>query len=458
MQAKQILAKIINSDDSLPINHILELVLPPKHSDYSIQEIEDTLRSVYNEVEQVQRDHNDKFDLILDEPVQEKLKNLCQDLHKTQLDVMKLQCDIAFAKEQHDIVTTVCNSKVIQERRELLEKEQNLKKSLQQMKFHPVRDFFHKFVNHLDTSIATCRKLLAYQASNYQQTFDWGHYHQTMFLLRACGKTVIDIDRLERLYQSGIDLVSVAFKQPTDKMDLNNFIELRATYSLESQMDVLLDEHNQRCDFGQFIMAQNVRAILDSREEINFELFRSDLEKLKSITIDCCRLIIDLNLNYIEAHFTDGINIDKLNGSSNTPTTLPSTDEQTLPSYAFSPQEYITQIGQHLLTLRKQTEQFDQINNEPLKLALESLEQAQNIPLDVKSCKTITEIVLRCIARHCIRSLIARTTNSILSKLTTNGRTQLATDVMYLDNVLEDLGLLGPSEPNVEKFKSLFTQ
>ena len=128
--------------------------------------------------------------------------------------------------------------------------------------------------------------------------------------------------------------------------------------------------------------------------------------------------------------------------------------------YAFSPQEYITQIGQHLLTLRKQTEKYDQMEHDkrPLELALRSLSTLEFIEFGVKSCKKVTEIVLKCIARLCIRSFLGRTSNSVMSRLTENGRRQLSTDALYLDNVLEDLGALNTNEANVMKFKALLIE
>lgn len=458
MQTRQILENIINSEEPMPTKDVLDLLLPPIDKTYSIQDIDNSLKQIHGDIEDIQRDNNDNFDQILDESVQEKLKNLCQDLHKTQLDIMKLQCDIAYTREQYDTVKNVCNSKVVQDRRELLEREQALRKSLQQSKFRPAKEFYDRFIGYLDASVATCRQMVSYYASNYLQTFDWGQYHQCMFFLRACGRAFVDIDRFERLYQSDVHMAGITFKQPIDKLDMVSFIELKTSYTIESQVDVIVDDQSKRQEFGSFITNQNVREVLESTKAVDYDLFQQDVEKLRTITTECCRLLIDLNLNYIEAHFTEGINIDKLNGCDAYSTAAgPPTNDQALPSYAFSPQAYINQIGEHLLTLRKHTMQFDQADNRPIMIALDYLEFAQNIPLDVRSCKSVTEIILRCIARHCIRSLVGRTTNSILSKLTQNGRRQLATDASYLDNVLEDLGLLGSNEPNIEKFKSLLT-
>lgn len=464
VEKNSILDKILHSNERLDRAQVLNLILPPREQSYSWHQVNESLQAFNDEVEQIQRDSNDQFDKVLDEKMQEKLKNLSSELGRTQLDVINLQHNIAQTREQFESFKKICNSNIVRDRHELLLTEKNLRQSLQNSRFQSVMDYFDRFLKHLELSIGACKKMLVYSSTNYAQAFEWTHYHRAMFLLRACGKTMIEIDRFERLYQSRPSSLSgIIFKQPIDKMDLNNFIEFQTTYSLESQLDVIVEQTDkqatptQRSDFNQFSLSPDIASVLNSSNSIEYVLFKSLMEKLGSITVECCQLLIDLNLNYIEAHFTDGINIDKLNGCDST-TPAKAVEQQIMPLYAFSPQEYITQIGQHLLTLRKQTEQFDQIDNRPLRLALEYLQHAHNVHLDVRLCSTVTEIILKCIARHCIRSLIGRTTNSILSKLTPNGRRQLATDAMYLDNVLEDLNLLDSNEPHVDKFKSLFSQ
>lgn len=450
MQIKSILESIISSGERPSPNDILDLTLPRKDGAYSIEEVESRLHLFRDEIEDLQRDSNNQFEISLGKDVSDKLQNLYQRLHNVQLDIMKLQCEIAFTKEKYDAVNVACNNSIIRERREMLITETNLRKTLQQSKFEPIKEFFDRFATFLVATVTNCSRIYSYNSANYLQFFDWTHYHSVMFLLRACGKAFIDLDRFERLYQSDLDIVDMTFKQPIDQIDFKNFLELQESYNLESNLEITLRNRPRDQEFKDFLTDPNIEAVLTTNAPLNYLVFESLLIRFKSINVDCCKLLVDLNMNYIEAHLTDGINIDKLNGGDD----VDSSDQQPLPLYAVSPQEYIIQIGQHLLTLRKQTDQFDSIGNESLKYALESLKQAQDDPIDAK-VHTTTDIVMRCIARHCIRSLLGRTSNSIVSKLTPKGRRQLATDALYLDNVLEDLGLLGTNEPNIEKFKGL---
>lgn len=454
MQVESILQSIINSTEKLTVNAILDVVLPKKDGSYSITDIENQLCLFRDEIESLQHESSNYFDTLLDTNITDKFQNMYQRLHNVQLDVMKLQCEIAFTKEQYDAVSATCNNPIVRERKEMLIIENNLRKTLQQSKFEPIKEFFDRFAIFLEATTTNCTKICSYNSSNYLQFFDWTHYHSVIFLLRACGKALIDLGKFERLYQSDLDIVDMTFKQPLDQMDFKNFIELPESCPLESHLEITLREGPHRQEFKEILTNPDIMVLLSSETPANYLVFEPLREKFKSITINCCKLLINLNMNYIEAHFTDGINIDKLNGGDD----VDSSDQQPLPLYAVSPQEYIIQIGQHLLTLRKQTDQFESPSNESLKRSLEFLQQAQDFPIDIQVQATVTDIVMRCIARHCIRSLLGRSSNSILSKLTPKGRRQLATDALYLDNVLEDLGLLDNNEPNIHKFKSLLSQ
>lgn len=451
---------LLEADQPVTCIDLINNILPVRDQPYSLDEIDANLRAFKSSIENIQESSNQSFKTVLDKATSEKLCNIYNGLESTQLDVIKLQCDISKTRESFVAIKPICDNPLIRERRDMIVLERRLREQLQQMKFEPVKKFFEKFVDYLCTSVANCRKLFFYQSSNYSQAFEWTHYHHIMYLLQACGKTISDIERVERLFIDDSRLNSLIFKQQIEKMDFNNFIQFPNLFSIESQLEIV-DDKSQRLSFDQYISTHLDNILTPARGEpsSHSEYLSAVTQRLRTVTSDCCGLMVELNLNYIEALFTDGINIDRLNGHE-TGSGQQATGgvEETLPYYAFSPQEYITQIGQHLLTLRKQTEQFDTPANEPLKIGLQFLEQEQKVQMDIASCKSVTETVLKCIARHCIRSLLGRTGSSILTKLTSNGKRQLITDALYLDNVLEDLSLLDADEPYVEKFKNLLKQ
>nr|XP_031848490.1 conserved oligomeric Golgi complex subunit 7-like isoform X2 [Nomia melanderi] len=107
-----------------------------------------------------------------------------------------------------------------------------------------------------------------------------------------------------------------------------------------------------------------------------------------------------------------------------------------LPDYSFSPQEYITQVGQYLMTLPQHLEPFLLRENPSLTLALKAADP-QYAQGSTES--GFTGILLDIIAKRICQMFLDQTLG--LSQLTSAACKQLATDIDYLGNVLEELGL-----------------
>ncbi|XP_067003846.1 conserved oligomeric Golgi complex subunit 7 [Anabrus simplex] len=114
-----------------------------------------------------------------------------------------------------------------------------------------------------------------------------------------------------------------------------------------------------------------------------------------------------------------------------------------LPDFSFAPQEYITQIGQYLMTLPQHLEPFLLQHNPALTLAL----QVADTEYAVVTGETeggFADVLLNIIARGTCQTYCENIL--AISELAPSGCKQLATDIDYLGNVLEDLGL-SLSEP-----------
>lgn len=104
-----------------------------------------------------------------------------------------------------------------------------------------------------------------------------------------------------------------------------------------------------------------------------------------------------------------------------------------LPDYSFTPHEYITEIGQFLLTLPQNLEPLLLNPAKPLKLALEMSDPSykENIPS--------ADILLSLIADETC-ALYQEKIMQVMS-IGDGGAKQLSTDIEYLGSVLEELGL-----------------
>ncbi|KAL7290045.1 hypothetical protein TKK_0015774 [Trichogramma kaykai] len=106
-----------------------------------------------------------------------------------------------------------------------------------------------------------------------------------------------------------------------------------------------------------------------------------------------------------------------------------------LPDYSFAPQEYITQVGQYLMTLPQHLEPFLLKDNPNLTKALKAADAQYNQEL----CETAyTNILLGIIAKETCQMFQDQTWG--IYELSQTACKQLATDIDYLGNVLEELG------------------
>ncbi|XP_065340265.1 conserved oligomeric Golgi complex subunit 7 isoform X1 [Cloeon dipterum] len=105
-----------------------------------------------------------------------------------------------------------------------------------------------------------------------------------------------------------------------------------------------------------------------------------------------------------------------------------------LPDFSFSPQEYITQIGQYLMTLPQHLEPF--LDSQSLKFGL------NKAGLDIQG--SAAELLLNSVSKSLNQAYCERILT--LEEIGPAAAKQLAIDINYLGNVLEDLGM-SLSEP-----------
>ncbi|KAF3427948.1 hypothetical protein E2986_06079, partial [Frieseomelitta varia] len=107
-----------------------------------------------------------------------------------------------------------------------------------------------------------------------------------------------------------------------------------------------------------------------------------------------------------------------------------------LPDYSFAPQEYITQVGQYLMTLPQHLEPFLLRENPSLTQALKAADP-QYAQSSTES--GFTGILLEIIAKETCQMFLDQTLG--ICQLSSAACKQLATDIDYLGNILEELGL-----------------
>ncbi|KAB0789984.1 hypothetical protein PPYR_15730 [Photinus pyralis] len=185
--------------------------------------------------------------------------------------------------------------------------------------------------------------------------------------------------------------------------------------------------------------------LLDSSERREYEALvkcvmeGTELALLDHVTVEFGKLCIDIHHAMYEVVFAPiSVHLQVLQ----LPKTWSHIQESfsgnlDLPDYSFSPQEYITQIGQYLMTLPQHLEPFLFRENPALSCALRAADEEYNNADSVEGA--LADVLLSIIAKglcqaYCDQILSICELNNIASR-------QLAHDIGYLANVLEDLGL-----------------
>ncbi|XP_055384873.1 conserved oligomeric Golgi complex subunit 7 [Condylostylus longicornis] len=155
-----------------------------------------------------------------------------------------------------------------------------------------------------------------------------------------------------------------------------------------------------------------------------FILFDNVFEAIKPVSDDIHDTTLSIVFTPIEIQMRN-IHPDETTGGV-------STGSIDLPDYSFSPQEFITQVGQYLLTLPQHLEPLLLSPTAALKFSLEICDKRyhENIPS--------ADILLALVVEECC----VLYQNQILQMKSVNNKAakQIAIDIEYLGNVLEELG------------------
>ncbi|KAH0950272.1 hypothetical protein HN011_010098 [Eciton burchellii] len=167
---------------------------------------------------------------------------------------------------------------------------------------------------------------------------------------------------------------------------------------------------------------------------------REDKTILDSIVKSIQKLCSDLHHTTYEVIFapifTQLLLVQKAPAWSSDTASKMSNLSSDLPDYSFAPQEYITQVGQYLMTLPQHLEPFLLRDNPSLTQALKAADPQY---AQVSTESGFTGILLDIVARGTCQMFQDQTLG--ICQLNSVACKQLATDIDYLGNVLEELGL-----------------
>lgn len=278
--------------------------------------------------------------------------------------------------------------------------------------------FFNAYIAKVRQSIVRWKDSLKLDDCSGSSANDWSFLQQTLHAVQVCGEIMLKLESLDQtLVSSFLSCVKqLGYLSNDEKKDVSVF----------SAMDDLLLDPNDRV-----ALRKLSSKLIDESEP-------SLLSGIKQSQIKLCgtvsKIIFDVFFNEIRHRLS---NLQDMNTwSLENPSGVLTLD---LPTFGLSPQEYITQIGQYLMTVPLHIEPFSMQDNPAVRAGLKFGKLPHSTERDLVQGDHIADYLLSCIAARTCSTYADQVLR--IAQVTTYGARQLATDIDYLCNVLDDLGI-----------------
>ncbi|KAK9878962.1 hypothetical protein WA026_003781 [Henosepilachna vigintioctopunctata] len=261
-----------------------------------------------------------------------------------------------------------------------------------------LRDFFSSYVDQYRVALRQIER-------NKKNVEDWATFQLSLSLLQNSGDMLLKMKQFEK------EITETVLK------DLNRKFE-NVQYKL-----LLLNDEDRR-EFDSLVKCVTEGTKLSLLDYVNNE-FMTLCEDIHNTTYQIVLSPISSQFNVVQSAKTWKQFADSSFHSAD------------LPDYSFTPQEYITEIGQYLMTLPQHLEPFLFRDNPSLTYVLKAIDQEYNVASDDESA--LATVFLKLVAKGTCQVFC----DKILSicELNYEASRQLSHDIGYLGNVLQDLGL-----------------
>ena len=265
---------------------------------------------------------------------------------------------------------------------------------------------------------------------------EWANFQQSLRVIQTCGELIMHLDDLDTVIISSILHSIGKYVVPmTPEKEISRHRFWGTCSSLQSHASLLLSG----------------KVALDDLEQFVIDLERGDTPStVTEVKKDFCKLSEEVHKfafaivfaplkRYLVDLATMEVWTSKSAGGAMT---------SDLPTFSLSPQEYITKIGQYMMTLPQHLEPFTMQDSPAVLVALKHGRLPYTDDTDVP--EHTADLWLESIARgtmHYYADEIIK-----IHELSTHATKQLITDIDYLCNVLDDLGLTASdNRKNIEQ-------
>ncbi|XP_059142129.1 conserved oligomeric Golgi complex subunit 7-like [Physella acuta] len=253
---------------------------------------------------------------------------------------------------------------------------------------------------------------------------DWSDFQNALRIIQTCGNLLMQTEELDTLVASSVlDTLGhlVTCHSPTKE---SSQLVLSSCHTFQFQASLFLSSHTDTESLENL-----VHKLEEGESPPVFAEITSDLSKLSG---EVHRFAFDIVFSQLK-NFLSAVSGMEIWTSQSSGGAMTSD----LPTFSLSPQEYITKVGQYLMTLPQHLDPFTLQDSPALTIALKHgrlpYTNHQEVP------DHLADLWLESVAMGTMHTY----TEEILKipQLTAHGCKQLVTDIEYLCNVLEDLGL-----------------
>jgi len=247
----------------------------------------------------------------------------------------------------------------------------------------------------------------------------WNILQQSLTLNQTCGDLLMNLEELDISIAIGFLDKAKPFMNSNEKAIFQHHLYLLENSSLKK-----LQEFHSR-------VKQNPTVLSPL-----FKHIQSTCEDLQNCTFKILFHPIKEQLNQVSSQTM----LEQVWTSSSAGA---GTREPDMPDFSFSPQEYITQIGQYLMTMPQHLEPYMTNDNPALSRALQErvfpfCSSVSSRTKEFESSNTPADFLLSCIARATCQTYQDHILK--IPSLSLNSTKQLYTDIGYIGDILEDLG------------------
>lgn len=296
-----------------------------------------------------------------------------------------------------------------------------------------LKDFFAGYTNKVSKMLQQLKPANTHRDRNKYLTDSWMLFQHTLHSLQFIGEFFLQLENFEQALISHVRETIKKLGYSLTLQEEEN--ERRCVNPFHSYVDLFLTSP----------MKNELRELVTTiQSQDDVFLLNDSCERVKNTCAEAGQLAFDIVFDQIKSHLSPvpTMEIWKLENPGGTVTL-------DLPVFSLSPQEYITQIGQYLMTLPQHIEPFALEENPALHTALKHGKLPYTSEHD--TVEHVADYLVGCLARGTMEMYVEKILE--VSHLTPHAIQQLIIDIEYLIAVVEDLGL-SPSE-NLQDVKTL---